>query len=372
MSEDARFMALALAQCEAASTANEVPVGAVVVKDGQVIAVGRNAPIAQHDPSAHAEIVALRAAAAALQNYRLDGCDLYVTLEPCAMCAGAMLHARIQRVVFGAADPKTGAAGSVLNLFAQPQLNHQTTVVGGVLEAPCAQVLQDFFRSKRADQAKHHAPLREDALRTPAQRFQNLPDYPWTGQLVHALSALNGLRMHYLDEGPVDAPLTWLCLHSVPGWSYDYRLLLPAWVAAGQRVVAPDWIGFGQSDKPKRASAHTLEFHRQTLLQLIEHLDLRHIVLVVQGDDPLGLSLPAAQPERYRGVLVLGTPQAAPPVSATQAPFPDAGHQAALRVFPQLLHEAAQARYPGWTGKTIHLDMNKTTAQAALDCFAAG
>ena len=115
--EDDSFMALALQEAQAAAAQGEVPVGAVVVKDGVVIAVGRNSPIADHDPTAHAEIMALRAAAKAMGNYRLEGCELFVTLEPCAMCAGAMLHARLKRVVFGAADAKTGAAGSVTNLF---------------------------------------------------------------------------------------------------------------------------------------------------------------------------------------------------------------------------------------------------------------
>ena len=124
--DDTDFMLAALDQARAAGQAGEVPVGAVVVKDGVIIATGRNAPIGGSDPTAHAEIVALRAAALALENYRLEGCELFVTLEPCAMCAGAMLHSRLKRVVFGASDPKTGAAGSVLNLFDQPQLNHQT------------------------------------------------------------------------------------------------------------------------------------------------------------------------------------------------------------------------------------------------------
>ncbi|MDU7587936.1 MAG: tRNA adenosine(34) deaminase TadA, partial [Acidovorax sp.] len=124
-SDDAHWMREAIAQARAAQQAGEVPVGAVLVRDGQVIATGRNAPIAGHDPTAHAEMAALRAGAAQLSNYRLDGCTLYVTLEPCAMCSGAMLHARLPRVVYGAADAKTGAAGSVVNLFAEPLLNHQ-------------------------------------------------------------------------------------------------------------------------------------------------------------------------------------------------------------------------------------------------------
>jgi tRNA(adenine34) deaminase len=149
MMDDVAFMTLALAQARVALAAGEVPVGAVVVRAGQVIASGRNAPIGSHDPSAHAEINALRAAAQVLGNYRLIDCQLFVTLEPCVMCVGAMLHARLQRVVFGASDPKTGAAGSVLDLFANTQLNHQTQVQGGLLAAECSAFLQDFFKEKR-------------------------------------------------------------------------------------------------------------------------------------------------------------------------------------------------------------------------------
>jgi tRNA(adenine34) deaminase len=143
------FMLQALTQAQHAASLGEVPVGAIVVKDGVVIARGYNQPIGRHDPTAHAEIVALRAAAAVLGNYRLPGCELYVTLEPCVMCAGAMLHARLARVVFGANDPKTGACGSVLNLFDQEQLNHQTTITGGVLEHECATLLRSFFAERR-------------------------------------------------------------------------------------------------------------------------------------------------------------------------------------------------------------------------------
>jgi tRNA(adenine34) deaminase len=146
---DAIFMRQALSQAQNAWTLGEVPVGALVVKDGQVIATGFNQPIGSHDPTAHAEIMALRAAAEILGNYRLPGCELYVTLEPCVMCAGAMMHARLSRVVFGAADPKTGACGSVLNLFAQEQLNHHTQVQGGVLAQECSALLKSFFVARR-------------------------------------------------------------------------------------------------------------------------------------------------------------------------------------------------------------------------------
>jgi tRNA(adenine34) deaminase len=150
MVSDTAFMQLALEQAQQAWDLGEVPVGAVVVKDGEVIAVGCNQPIGKHDPTAHAEIVALRAAAEKLGNYRLPGCELYVTLEPCVMCSGAMMHARLARVVFGATDPKTGACGSVLNLFEQEQLNHHTEIVGGVLADDCGAMLKNFFAARRA------------------------------------------------------------------------------------------------------------------------------------------------------------------------------------------------------------------------------
>lgn len=147
---DTEFMSEALTLATLAGQAGEVPVGAVVVSGGQIIGRGFNAPISSHDPSAHAEIQALRAAALALGNYRLNGCTLYVTLEPCAMCAGAIQHARIARVVFGAADPKTGACGSVVNLFAEPLLNHHTRIEGGMLAQQCGELLANFFRERRA------------------------------------------------------------------------------------------------------------------------------------------------------------------------------------------------------------------------------
>ena len=147
---DALFMAMALDQAHNAWAMGEVPVGAVVVRDGRVLATGFNQPIANHDPTAHAEVQAMRAAAALLGNYRLAGCTLYVTLEPCAMCAGAIQHARVARLVYGARDPKTGACGSVVDLFAEARLNHHTVVDGGVLAERCGKLLSDFFAERRA------------------------------------------------------------------------------------------------------------------------------------------------------------------------------------------------------------------------------
>jgi tRNA(adenine34) deaminase len=154
---DQLFMRQALDQAQNAWTLGEVPVGAVVVKDGQVVATGFNQPIGTHDPTAHAEIMALRAAASILGNYRLPGCELFVTLEPCAMCAGAMMHARLSRVVYGATDPKTGSCGSILNLFEQEKLNHHTELVGGVLAEECGKLLKEFFAERRSAQQKQAA-----------------------------------------------------------------------------------------------------------------------------------------------------------------------------------------------------------------------
>lgn len=146
---DLHFMRLALVLAGHAAAAGEVPVGAVVVIHGEVVGEGANAPVSMHDPSAHAEIRALRDAGARTGNYRLPGATLYATLEPCVMCAGAIMHARIERVVFGAADPKTGACGSVIDLFAEPRLNHHAVTCGGVLAPECAAVLQAFFQARR-------------------------------------------------------------------------------------------------------------------------------------------------------------------------------------------------------------------------------
>jgi tRNA(adenine34) deaminase len=146
---DERFMRRAIELARYAGGSGEVPVGALVVKNGEIIGEGWNQPIVSSDPSAHAEIVAIRAAAQRLGNYRLNDCTLYVTLEPCAMCAGTMLHARLARVVFGAADPKTGAAGSVFDLLGTDKLNHRIAVQGGVLAAECGELLRSFFQARR-------------------------------------------------------------------------------------------------------------------------------------------------------------------------------------------------------------------------------
>ena len=241
---------------------------------------------------------------------------------------------------------------------------------------PCGDLLKDFFKARRINAD----PLREDALRTPDSAFEGIPDYPWAPHYVSDLAAAPGWRVHYLDEGPIDAPLTWLCLHGNPSWSYVYRRMIPVFLAAGHRVVAPDMPGFGRSDKPKKESQHRFDWHRQILLELVERLDLQRVVLVVQDwGGILGLTLPMAAPSRYHGALLMNTLLATgqAPLSdgfvawrqwcagqpnydlarlmqrgnphlseveaaAYAAPFPDAGHRAALRAFPQRVPSGPQ------------------------------
>lgn len=407
-------MRFALAQARAARAAGEVPVGAVVVRKGRAIGRGHNTPVGAHDPTAHAEIAALRAAARALGNYRLGGCTLYVTLEPCAMCVGAMLHARIDRVVFGAADPKAGAAGSVVDLPGNPRLNHQTQVQGGVMADECGALLRDFFKARRVTAD----PLRDDALRTPDDAFAGLPDYPWAPHYVSDLPALDGLRLHYLDEGPRAAGTTWLCLHDAPCWSYQYRHLIAALADLKQRVIAPDLIGFGKSDKPKKEAVHRLEWHGRILAEWVERLDLRGAALVATGwSGVLAALLIAAAPDRYQTLVWMESPfssdgrwierqasDQAPAVrpgtriatwlkrcnphwtaterAAYAAPFPSSGHGAALRAFSgkqgdemkaaavQLLQSARSAWQGKWRERILWLP--NVTEPATADSEGQG
>ncbi len=147
--EDHKFMKLALELAKKAELKNEVPVGALIVRNGQIIGQGMNTSISDHDPTSHAEINAIREAAKAIKNYRLKDCTIYVTLEPCAMCVGAIQHARIEKIIYGAPDPKTGACGSMIDLISVKEINHHAEAIGGILEKECGQILKDFFLSKR-------------------------------------------------------------------------------------------------------------------------------------------------------------------------------------------------------------------------------
>ena len=372
-------MRLAAVQAASAARRGEVPVGAIVVRDGTVLASGGNQPLSAHDPSAHAEMIALRAAGQMLGNYRLPDCELYVTLEPCAMCAGAMLHARLKKVIFGAYDPKTGAAGSVIDLFANARLNHQTEARGGVLEAECGALLRDFFNARRKHEREENTMT--DVLRTPEGRFTDLPGYAFAPHYIGDLKGYQGMRLHYLDEGDQAAKKTFLCLHGQPTWSYLYRRMIPVFTAAGHRVVAPDFFGFGKSDKPVDDARYTFMFHRTMVVNLIERLDLTNVVLVVQDWGGLiGLTLPVDMPQRFSGLLIMNTgfatgdvalgqgfldwrafsnknpdmavgkllgracPQLTPAEAAAyDAPYPDASYKGGVRRFPNLVPDHPDA-----------------------------
>lgn len=326
--EDIGFMQLALRQARAAADAGEVPVGAVVARAGQVIASGHNAPLASHDPTAHAEVNAMRAAAQALGNYRLDDCTLYVTLEPCAMCSSAALHARFKRVVFGANEPKTGAAGSVLNLFSHEQINHQTKLTGGVLSDECAQVLQDFFEQRRAEQQKSKVPLREDALRTPDSALAGL-DVPLAmSHFTADLSALDGLRLHWFDNRTSNTQIQaspHVYLHGLDGWSVQYAPQLQS----AEPVIVLDLPGFGLSDKPKKIATHRLAWHAQVLREFLASVQPAPVALHaprVMAPLLATLSLPIHWVE---------TPEL--PTALRDAPYPDRGHMAGPRALSTLL-----------------------------------
>ena len=358
MGSDAFFMAQAIEQSKLAMAEGEVPVGAVLVHQGRVIATGRNACISHLDPTAHAEIVALRAGAVALKNYRLGDCELFVTLEPCAMCAGAILHARLKRVVFGALDPKAGAIGSVCNLFDHPQLNAHTSSTAGVLAKECGEVLKSFFRTRREDQRHQHIPLRDDALRTPEDRFLALAPLEWPSRFVCSPTFMGGLRMHYLDAGDASSPCV-LCIHSSTGWAYGYRHLMTALAGSDFRMVVPDLIGFGRSDKPKRAAAHTLQLHLESLIGLLDVCAVEQVDLVVHSSmQVLAQALAAQVPDRIRSLVVLSNDELLRIESddVWSAPFPDKGHMAALDAFSKLLTSCTGFNGAHWNGPTYTVD----------------
>lgn len=241
-------------------------------------------------------------------------------------------------------------------------------------------------------------------VRTPDECFADLPGYPWRPWYVDDLPSLVGLRMHFLDEGPGDAPVTWLCLHGNPAWSYLYRRMIPAFLAAGHRVVAPDMPGFGKSDKPTEDAQHTFTWHRAVLLELVERLGLQRVNLVVQDWGGLiGLTLPMAAPERYRALLVMntflatahvplpegfvqwrtmcsakpefsiarlfarGNPQMTEAESAAyDAPFPGADHRAATRAFPGMVPDNPQVDGVAVSRRAAHFWAQEWTGRSMM------
>jgi tRNA(adenine34) deaminase len=347
---DEHYMRLTLEQAAWAADRGEVPVGAIVVMPGdnhqadRILAQTHNQPIALCDPTAHAEILALRQAATHLGNYRLDGCTLYVTLEPCAMCAQALLHARVSRVVFGANEPRMGAAGSVLDLLSHPQLNHHTQVTSGVLAKECAEILQTFFSRKRTLSKQFASPLREDALRTTDNRFDGIwalfPDWKNASHYTQTLPALAGLRLHWLElngsNSSTPSDETYIFVHGHRAWWPQWALRAEQVKKKGGRVYLPDMVGFGMSDKPKKASWHTLERHVNVLAQWAGGLGSRNIHWVMPPE--LGTLAEALRQQLARDCPELNmSMELAPaqldarlPSDWREWPFPDQGHCAGL------------------------------------------
>jgi tRNA(Arg) A34 adenosine deaminase TadA len=355
-------MRQALEAARESAAQGEVPVGAVLVRRQagaddavavELLACTHNQPIGLHDPTAHAEMLALRQAAARLGNYRLDDCDLYVTLEPCAMCAQAILHARIRRVIYGAREPKTGAAGSVLDLFSIKQLNHQTEVVGGVLADECAALMQEFFAGRRRAAKRAAVPLRDDALRAPEQRFDSAwrrwPGLKPTSRYELELPALQRLRLHYLDMGPETAGKVWLALHGPDGWWPQMADWASARVEQGDRVLLPDLIGFGQSDKPKKPGWHSLGAHACLLLDWLPSLHINAFGIAhAPGQAMLAQALLQTAPRRAIELNALQTEQLTDmETQLRQAPYPDAGHEAGPRAWRSQGWDAGIAHQPG-------------------------
>lgn len=279
MSDPSIFMRAALAQARTAYAQGEVPVGAVIVLEGRIIATGYNQPIGEHDPTAHAEIRAMRQAAQLLGNYRLTGCDLYVTLEPCAMCAGAIQHARIRRLVWGAADPKTGACGSVLDLMAEPRLNHHCEAVGGVLAEESAQLLRGFFAERR----------RRAAAASPGERFG-------------AELGRHNLRGARLVLEPIVA------LHADALWPL---LADPAMVRPGRDAPppSPDWLSghFGQLERRRAPDGSGASLHwALRALAGGEYVGWAQALAHADGSASVDVAVAPAQRRRGFGAEALG------------------------------------------------------------------
>lgn len=385
---DVHWMRHALLQAHMGAAAGEVPVGAVIVKGGEIIASAHNRTQATNDPCAHAEVLALREAGAKLGTSRLDGCTLYVTLEPCTMCAGAALGARLDRVVFGAREPKTGAAGSVHNVFAQAAINHRTRVAGGLLGDNSVGILQNFFTRRRQQQreaARAAHPLPDFALRLPIDALDAVTHWPepsWRSDLPAAA----GLRLAVVDTGGGSAelssdddngPITLLCIHGHGDWSHVFAPLVRRWQrqcdAGLLRIVAPDLAGAGRSDQPKKAALHTAQWHATQIAQWVRALALRRVVVLGLGDGA-GLALMAAR-QLPAGTFVGGwLHNAWPPLAHLPAPAPW------LQWHAQAAHKTTwpvgqrQAQLHGWTHQAHSLpehprQMLDDFVPAALDAL---
>ncbi|MGQ0710792.1 MAG: tRNA adenosine(34) deaminase TadA [Rhodoferax sp.] len=316
---DAYFMGLALEQARAAQAQAEVPVGAVVVLGDTVVGTGFNRVIADHDPSAHAEIVALRAAARTLRNYRLDACEMYVTLEPCMMCRGAVQHSRIRRLVYGASDSHrldaTGqsveAVDQTTGVSLQMPGAPACEIKAGCRRDECARLLQGFFQQRRSAQSQDKERLRDDAVRADAQARERLQAIGWTAQgqyVTPPLAALNGLRMHvWRFPPPAATPSSLLvCLHGHGVWALQFHALLQNGASDHARdMLLVDRPGHGWSDKSKKGWEHDPTIQQAAAAELLQRYPHSHIDLLAH-DGAAALAWNLAQTDsRIRSLTLL-------------------------------------------------------------------
>lgn len=353
----------ALLEAELAAAAGEVPVGAVVVHQGHIVGRGHNQTIGRQDVTAHAEIEAIRQASQTLGNYRLDDCELYVTLEPCVMCSGAILGARLARVVYGAREPKTGAAGSVADVFSDARLNHHTAVSGGLLEGECGTALQAFFQQRRQAQRaeREKTLLRDDALRVDAGTVAVGPQ-GLNSTFFTDLPSLEGLRLHVLQAGE-GAACGVLALHGPAQWSAAYAGAAHTLVRAGVALAAPDLIGFGLSDKPKKAAWHTLAHHAAVLRELLDALPPSRWTLVCPPSMGPLAALLQPHPKLTR-CFSMDEPTLA--AHMHNAPYPDAGHRVGPRTMVGLLQGSQSPGANDAAAALPHLASDWVVALAAM------
>ncbi|MDT8991645.1 tRNA adenosine(34) deaminase TadA [Curvibacter sp. APW13] len=285
MVDHSGYMARALELAHQAAAVGEVPVGAVVVDStGTIVGEGHNRTISESDPTAHAEVVALRAAAKMQGNYRLNDCTLYVTLEPCPMCMGAIFHSRIRALFFGATDPKGGACGSVVGLDTDKRLNPHCVVHGGVLADACSDVLRSYFRDLRVHHAFQRRRVREDALRMPSDSLLAKYVPGAEGLVVDDLSSAQGLRVHVWAKGQrtdSEPPARLLlCLHSIGQWAWQFADLLREDLPADVMLMCVDLPGHGQSDKSKSGWEFDQSYQLNVLGEILDRFATSPVVLL--------------------------------------------------------------------------------------------
>jgi tRNA(Arg) A34 adenosine deaminase TadA len=332
---DAAMMRLALDEAKQASVCGEVPVGAVILCNGIVVAKSSNSVIQNCDPTSHAELLAIRRACHSLQRSRLNDCTLYVTLEPCTMCSGAIFGAQMARVIYAAAEPKTGASGSVINVYSNRHVNHHTQIHGGLLQEESVELLQEFFVNIRKKQQENRSTsqqkLRPDMIRSDSKNGMIfLPD----GMQSHYKNdwpSAPGVRLHWLSGGFVGAVIPpFLLLHPIPLWSAWFTPYIES-IFDQALIYALDRLGCGFSDKPKKFSIEWVSLEQQLLMDWIESLPISLFRLVASKKDQSTVTY-VLEKYSHQCLEVLWLEDVISKKNThyewLQAPFPNEGHAA--------------------------------------------